>query len=492
MFSTKAADIEAKFAALERAHGLAEFALDGSILSCNQKFLQMFGYGAEELRGKLHHVLEVDADKGLALSRDFWSTLLTGAIQSGEYRRQRKDGREIWVQATYSPVLGSNQKAYKIICTCADITEKKLTYSDYESRIAAISRSQAVIQFNIDGTIITANENFLNATGYSLNEITGRHHRMFVAQNDQGPAYEAFWAALKRGEYTVSEIRRQGRGGKDIWLQVAYNPIVDPSGKVYKVVKICTDVTAAVQERLRKATMQEQIDRELAGITSAMQRTTQDATTALESSTQTSSNVRAVATAAEQMVASVQEISRRVNDASHMTSKAVGQGERANGVVAGLHAATERIGAVVELINTIASQTNLLALNATIEAARAGEAGKGFAVVAQEVKQLASQTSKATAEIGSQIAAVQAGTSDAVTAIREMTQVIQQINVVSQSIAAAIEEQGQVTEEISSNMQTASIGVQNVSDSMNRVAELARGAANSTQKVKEASLSLVS
>ena len=201
--------------------------------------------------------------------------------------------------------------------------------------------------------------------------------------------------------------------------------------------------------------------------------------------------MQAVASAAEELVASVQEISRRVNDASQISNKAVAQSTRANDIVTGLSSTADRIGKVIELINSIASQTNLLALNATIEAARAGEAGKGFAVVAQEVKALASQTAKATAEIASQIGGVQTGTHDAVEAIKGIAAVIDTINDISQGIAAAVEEQGAVTRDISSNMQTASEGVQVISDNMTRISSAAQEATNAVRKVKQASMDMV-
>ncbi len=201
--------------------------------------------------------------------------------------------------------------------------------------------------------------------------------------------------------------------------------------------------------------------------------------------------MQAVASAAEELVSSVREIGRRVDQASHITNQAVSLGKKTNEIVSGLAQSADRIGQVVSLINSIASQTNLLALNATIEAARAGEAGKGFAVVASEVKTLASQTAKATAEIASQIGTVQAGTGDAVAAIQEITTVINSINDISTGIAAAIEEQGAVTQEISSNMLTASHGVQAITDNMSKIAGATEAASVAARTVVEASKTLV-
>jgi methyl-accepting chemotaxis protein len=364
--------------------------------------------------------------------------------------------------------------------------------SELDAKLAALDRSQAVIEFDMSGNILSANSNFLNAVGYSLAEVKGKHHSMFVTESERNsPAYRDFWAALNRGEFQAAEYKRIGKGGKEIWLQATYNPIFDPSGKPYKVVKFCTDITQQVQDRIRKAKLQKSIDADLGHITSAIATTSDEVATAASSSSQTAANVQAVASAAEELVASVQEIGRRVNDASQISNKAVTQSTRANDIVTGLSSTADRIGKVIELINSIASQTNLLALNATIEAARAGEAGKGFAVVAQEVKALASQTAKATAEIASQIGGVQTGTHEAVDAIKGIASVIDTINEISQGIAAAVEEQGAVTKEISSNMQTASEGVQVISDNMTRISSAAQEATNAVRKVKQASMDMV-
>lgn len=492
MFSGKAQELEARLAAIEKSQAVIEFGMDGTIARANDNFLAAVGYAAAEIVGHHHSMFVAEKDRGGERYKAFWEALNRGEYQAAEFHRIGKGGKEIWLQASYNPIIGANGKPYKVIKFCTDITEAKRRNSDYQGQIAAIDKSQAVIQFNLDGTIITANGNFLAATGYTLDEITGQHHRIFVDEAERAsPAYRQFWEALNRGEFQAAEYKRVGKNGKAIWLQASYNPIFDPSGKPYKIVKFCTDITKTVQDRIRKAEIQVQIDSDLALITKAISQTSQEAQNAEGSSSQTASNVQAVATAAEELVASVQEISRRVSEASQISNQAVQQSTLANSVMTGLSTTTERIGQVVELINTIASQTNLLALNATIEAARAGDAGKGFAVVAQEVKALANQTARATAEISNQITTVQAGTNNAVAAIKDITSIIGTINDISQGIAAAVEEQGAVTQDISANMQTASQGVQEISENMRKISNSALAADHSTRKVKEASLALI-
>lgn len=492
MFSAKPSDLDAQLAAIDRSQAIIEFAIDGTILHANANFLKTTGYTLDEIKGRHHRMFVAEGERESAGYRGFWEKLNRGEFQAAEYRRIGKGGREIWLQATYNPILGSAGKPLKVVKFCTDVTENKLRTADYEGQLAAIDKSQAVIQFNLDRTIITANANFLASTGYTLDEIQGQHHRMFVPDGErESTAYREFWEKLNRGEFQAAEYRRIGKGGREFWLQATYNPIFSPAGQPYKVVKFCTDITNAVESRMRRDSMMARIDADLNEIADAIAQTSREVLSAEGSSSQTAANVQAVASAAEELVASVQEIARRVNEASQVAHRAVTQSARANDVMTGLSSTTDRIGEVVGLINTIASQTNLLALNATIEAARAGDAGKGFAVVAQEVKALANQTAKATEEISSQIASVQTGTHDAVKVIQDVAGIIDMINDISHSITAAVEEQGAVTQEISANMQTASLGVQEISENMRRISSSARTVDDATRQVKEATHALI-
>lgn len=258
MFSRKNHDnAQARLDAISRSQAMIEFTLEGTVLSANQNFLDVFGYRLDEIKGK-HHSMFVPAEqKNGAAYREFWAALNRGEFQMSEFKRVAKDGHEVWIEASYNPVLDGNGKPLVIVKFATDVTLKKLRSLADASKIAAVDRAQAMIEFKLDGTIVTANENFLSTMGYSLAEIQGKHHSMFVEPSERdSTGYREFWAALNRGEYRTAEYKRIGKGGKEVWILATYNPLLDEAGRPFGVVKYATDVTV---QKLRNADSTEQL-----------------------------------------------------------------------------------------------------------------------------------------------------------------------------------------------------------------------------------------
>jgi len=252
------ADFQGQVEAIGRSQAVIEFNMDGTIINANENFLGAMGYTLDEVRGQHHKMFAEPEFAASAEYRQFWEALGRGEYQADEFKRLGKGGKEVWIQASYNPILDLNGEPYKVVKFASDITAEKLRNADFEGQVEAISKSQAVIEFNMDGTIITANGNFLGAMGYALNEVQGQHHKMFAEPEfAASPAYQQFWQALGRGEYQAGEYKRLGKGGKEVWIQASYNPILDPSGQPFKVVKYATDITA---EKLRNADFEGQVE----------------------------------------------------------------------------------------------------------------------------------------------------------------------------------------------------------------------------------------
>ncbi|MET0527268.1 MAG: PAS domain-containing methyl-accepting chemotaxis protein [Microvirga sp.] len=480
-------DADSKLAALSRSQAIIEFKPDGTIITANKNFLDIMGYTLDEVCGCGHDLFIEPAVRNTPTYRAFWNALRQGEFKTAEFRRIGKGDREVWIQGTYNPVLDRAGRVTKVVKFAIDITAQKQRGLDLDGQLAALHRSQAIIAFTPEGTIIDANANFLTTLGYRLDEIKGRHHSIFVAESERsGEAYRTFWAGLAHGDYQAAEYRRIAKDGSEMFIQGTYNPITDADGQVLKVVKFATDVTEQVRHRQRRAEAQQAIGTDLDAIGHGVGEVTRQTTEAASTAGSVSDDIQAVAAGAEELSASVGEISQQVSRAAQIASEAVQQTERTGTIVSGLSVQAAQIGDVVALIQGIAAQTNLLALNATIEAARAGSAGKGFAVVASEVKALAEQTARATDQIRGQIVATQAATREAVTAIEGIQSTIRTLNDVSGAIAAAVEEQSAVTREMSGNMQTASRGVTTIAASMDMIAQASEQVDAATRQVREA------
>lgn len=478
--------------ALDKSQAVIHFQPDGTIIWANENFLGAMGYTLDEIQGRHHRMF---VDKNYEQSREyaeFWQSLKQGKFQAAEYKRFGKGGKEIWIQASYNPVLDKHGKVCKVVKYATDITAQTLQNADYKGQIEAISKSQAVIHFNLDGIIQWANPNFLGAVGYTLDEIKGQHHRIFVDKDyGNGTEYALFWESLRQGKFQSDEYKRFGKGGKEIWIQASYNPIFDPNGKAFKVVKYATDITQQVQNRSEKARIGNLVDQNLGTIVHAVENATGRTTSASGAATQAATTVQTIAAAAEELNSSIQEISSSMAHSRSSVEEAMRLTEQADQSTQQLSNAAGQMSGIVSIIQDIANQINLLALNATIESARAGEAGKGFAVVASEVKNLATQVAQATDKISHEIGNMQNVSTEVVGSLTQIKAAIDTVGDSVTGIASAIEEQSAVTEQLSEHMQTASVSVSEVNDNLRDILSAMEVSNQSTKEVQEMSKELV-
>ncbi|NIY74912.1 PAS domain S-box protein [Thalassospira sp. HF15] len=477
-------DAQQIFDALNKSMAVIEFEADGTIITANDNFLKTMGYELSEIVGQHHRMFMPSELFDQAEYDKFWADLRSGKFASGAMARRKKNGEMIWLEASYNPILGSDGKVKRVFKFASDITERRVERAMWQSVFRAIEKSQATIEFELDGTIISANQMFLDVMGYSLDEIKGKHHSMFVEPEERNSQeYKDFWKNLNDGKYNSGEYKRIGKGGKEVWISASYNPVLDPVGKPFKVVKFATDVTAQTRLLIDLKNIIDTNFGEIDGNLGELNRSTDQSVSMSE---ETSNTVQTVAASAEQMASSISEISRSMSQSRSETERAFEETVNANESTQRMAQVVDAMGNIVEVIRSIAGQINLLALNATIESARAGEAGKGFAVVANEVKNLANQAAKATEDISEEISGIQAISGEVVGALETIQKAVETVRDGVTSISSAVEEQSAVTSGVTENMRAMSASVEGLTANLENIRASTSQVADSVKTTREA------
>jgi methyl-accepting chemotaxis protein len=536
-------ELKAVIDALHRVQAIIEFDLNGHVLTANENFLGVLGYSLEDIQGK-HHRMFCEPEYAASQEyRNFWTRLGKGMFDQGIYKRLGRDGREVWISASYNPVFDGKGKPYKVIKFATDITEVRQSAAENEGKLNAIDRAQAVIEFDLDGHVLTANENFLDALGYRLEDIRGKHHRMFCEPDYvASTAYADFWAKLNRGEFDTGRYKRLAKGGRVIWIQATYNPIFDLNGRLHKVIKFATDVTAQVEleENIKRRAQEDQhkvedllstvkraaegdltgdiaanghepIDQLAGGIKQMMgdlrgvigkvvtsvngfSDSSQDIA---ERSSVVASGAQLLGATVEEMNASIEELTASINSiadnsrsADHLAKDTQQEAERGAKAIAKsiesmelINKSSEDISEIIKVIGEIASQTNLLAFNAAIEAARAGEHGLGFSVVADEVRKLAERSSQATKEISKLI-------NESVKRVAQGSDISKQAGEAFEKILTGVSRTTEAISEISCGANEQLVAAREVSAAIQQVAEETEKSAGSCDTIARATTSL--
>ena len=490
---------KAQLNAINEHFAVISFSPDGIILDANQNFLNALGYTENEVLGKHHKMF---CDTKLVNSKeytDFWDKLKKGIVQTSEFKRIRKNGQSIFIQASYTPIKDNSGKVYKVIKFAQDVTAKKLEDLYYKGQIQAIGKSQAIIEFDMNGIILNANENFLKAIGYSFDEIKGKHHSVFCEESYKNSnEYKDFWKKLNDTEFQSGEFLRIGKNGKKVYIQATYNPIMDIDNKPFKVVKYATEITARKNTMFSIQKNIEKLNKSLNHLSNASSSMSKNAEVSMNGSQEISVSIEQMNQAVndlsekiENMLSSITSIASSAANGEKIALGAKEQSKSTSSDIIKLNQESSKIGETINLITQIAFQTNILSLNAAVEAATAGEAGRGFAVVAAEVRNLATRSNEAAKEITSAIESIQTLVKNSLKSINSVDSTIEEISSMSSNISKSILEQKTISNQLASTALQTSKGLNEISNSMINVSQSAQSTRAEAIETKDASEELI-
>ncbi|MCF6346457.1 MAG: PAS domain-containing methyl-accepting chemotaxis protein [Thiomicrorhabdus sp.] len=526
--------------ALNHSLAIIEFDPSGHILTANENFLNTLGYTLPEIQGKHHRLFVSKTEQDSLAYQAFWNKLAKGEAFSGQFSRIGKDDKQVWIEASYNPIKDANGQVYKVIKLASDITEKMLQDIEASAKLTAIDNSYAVIEFDVTGKILTANENFCSTVGYSLNEIKGQHHRIFVDPEEASQsAYQEFWQHLAQGKEQTGTFKRISKQGKDVWIQASYIPVAFEGKEPHKVIKIASDITAQKLNEIELANMVSEASivlqnmskgvltynihgdysDELESLKQDINHSVNNQAQALSSITEATSSVlnsanevtiasQGLSQRTQEIVLSVEQTSAKmdtilnqvqsthskINDAKESTT------EQQNLIQSGtdlmntsleamekIKNSSEEITSIVSLIDTIAFQTNLLALNAAVEAARAGEHGRGFAVVAGEVRSLAQKSAEASKNIKQLIEQSVKQSQDGVSIVLQLSEKLESIKTKSSEVSGFIESVGTLAQEQTLSIDAINQEISNIDASTQENAAFVEEASATAENLSERS-----